>query len=122
LVKGDVTDTPHGVTQPEDNKLLHQTEILKPHCHNNTNNVEKFQCLKITMHAGYLLMLKHNIQQGTRMQPTRKGVESEHTRVLLKIYINTLSFKMENKNLQPQPTGKKIMNDETTNTQYTIKN
>ncbi len=55
---------------------------------------------------------------------TTKGTESNHTAVLLKIHINTLSFKLQNKKLITKTDWEKIMGDKTTNMTYneTLKN
>ena len=55
---------------------------------------------------------------------TNKGTESDHTAVLLKIHINTLSFKMQKKKLITKTDWEKILSDETTNATYnkTLKN
>ena len=55
---------------------------------------------------------------------TSKGTESDHTAVVLKIHINTLSFKMQNKKLITETDWEKIMGDEATNITYneTLKN
>jgi hypothetical protein len=55
---------------------------------------------------------------------TTKGTESDHTAVLLKIHINTLSFKMKDKKLITKTDWEKIMGDETTDMTYneTLKN
>ncbi len=54
---------------------------------------------------------------------TKKGAESNHTAVLLKIHINTLFFKMQKK-LITKTDWEKILGDETTNATYkeTLKN
>jgi hypothetical protein len=51
------------------------------------------------------------------MQHHNKG-DSDHTTVLLKIHINTLSFKMQEKKLITKTDWEKIMGDETTNATY----
>ena len=48
----------------------------------------------------------------------RKGAENNHTAVLLKIHINTLSFKMQEKKLITKTDWEKILGDETTNATY----
>jgi hypothetical protein len=50
--------------------------------------------------------------------PTRKGAESDHVAVILKIHINELAFKMKDKKLTTKNRLGKIMNDETTNVIY----
>jgi hypothetical protein len=53
--------------------------------------------------------------------PTRKGAESNHTAVILKIHINKLAFKMKDKKLTTKTDWEKILNDETTNAIYNKK-
>ncbi len=55
------------------------------------------------------------------MQPHKKGAESDHTVVILKIHINKFAFKMKDKKLTTKTDWEKIMNDETTNTIYNKK-
>jgi hypothetical protein len=50
--------------------------------------------------------------------PTRKGAESDHTAVILKIHINKLAFKMKDKKLTTKTDWEKILNAETTNAIY----
>ena len=58
------------------------------------------------------------------MQHHKKGTESDHTAVLLKIHINTLSFKMQEKKLITKTDWEKILGNETTTAKYneTLKN
>ncbi len=63
-------------------------------------------------------MLKYIFQQSTRMQPHKKGAESDHMAVILNIHINKLAFKMKDKKLINKTDWEKIMNDETTNAIY----
>ncbi len=53
--------------------------------------------------------------------PPRKGAESNHTAVILKIHINKLAFKMKDKKLTTKTLWEKILNDETTNAIYNKK-
>jgi hypothetical protein len=53
--------------------------------------------------------------------PTRKGAESNHTAVILKIHINKLAFKMKDKKLTTKTDWEKILHDETTNAIYNKK-
>jgi hypothetical protein len=53
--------------------------------------------------------------------PTRKGAESDHTAVIIKIHMNKLAFKMKDKKLTTKTDWEKIMNDEATNTIYNKK-
>jgi hypothetical protein len=53
--------------------------------------------------------------------PTRKGTESDHTAVILKIHIRKLAFKMKDKKLTTKTDWEKIMNDEATNAIYNKK-
>ncbi len=55
------------------------------------------------------------------MQPHKKGAESDHTEVILKIHINKLAFKMKDKKLTTKTDWEKIMNDKTTNAIYNKK-
>jgi hypothetical protein len=52
---------------------------------------------------------------------TSKGTESDHTTVILKIYISKLAFKMKDKKLTTKTDWEKIMNDEATNAIYNKK-
>jgi hypothetical protein len=47
--------------------------------------------------------------------PIRKGAESDHMAVILKIHINKLAFKMKDKKLTTKIDWEKILNDEATN-------
>ncbi len=53
--------------------------------------------------------------------PTRKGPESNHTAVILKIHISQLAFKMKDKKLTTKTDWEKILNGETTNAIYNKK-
>jgi hypothetical protein len=53
--------------------------------------------------------------------PTRKGAESNHTAVILKIHIDKLAFKMKDETLTTKTDWEKILNDETTNPIYNKK-
>jgi hypothetical protein len=50
------------------------------------------------------------------MQPHKKGAESDHTAVILKIHMNKLAFKMKDKKLTTKTDWENIVNDEATNT------
>jgi hypothetical protein len=53
--------------------------------------------------------------------PTRKGAESDHMVVILKMHINNPAFKMKDEKLTTKTDWEKIMNDETTNAIYNKK-